>query len=135
MFGLLLIAVAAVRSVVAYAVVSIYIVATAPPGILIALLIRRANLLYWLGRQGVRLGLATVGMRYRVTGERHIQRDRPTVYCVNHASNLEPPVLYMVLAAVHPQAPDPLQGGDPPSPAAVDGLRHRRVRADSAPEP
>ena len=103
MFGLLLIAVAAVRSVAAYSVVSIYIVATAPPGILIALLIRRANLLYWLGRQGVRLGLATVGIRYRVTGERHIQRDRPTVYCVNHASNLEPPVLYMVLAAVHPR--------------------------------
>ena len=76
---------------------------TAPPGILITLLIRRSNLLYWLARQGVRLGLATVGIRYRVTGGQHIQRSRPTVYCVNHTSNLEPPVVYMVLAAVHPK--------------------------------
>ena len=103
MFGSLLIVVAALRSVVVYVVVSLYVVVTAPPGILIALLIRRSNLLYWLARQGVRLGLATVGIRYRVTGERHIQRSRPTVYCVNHASNLEPPVVYMVLAAVHPR--------------------------------
>ena len=103
MFGFLLTAVALVRSVAAYVVVSLYVVVTAPPGILIALLTRRSNLLYWLARQGVRLGLATVGVRYRVTGEQYIQRSRPTVYCVNHASNLEPPVVYMVLAAVHPK--------------------------------
>ncbi len=103
MFGLLLTALALVRSVAAYVVVSLYIVVTAPLGILIALLTRRSNLLYWLARQGVRLGLATVGVRYRVTGEQYIQRSRPTVYCVNHASNLEPPVVYMVLAAVHPK--------------------------------
>ena len=103
MFGVLLTAVASVRSVAAYVVVSLYIVVTAPPGILIALLIRRSNVLYWLARQGVRLGLATVGIRYQITGETHIQRSRPTVYCVNHTSNLEPPVVYMVLAAVHPR--------------------------------
>ena len=103
MFGVLLTAVAALRSVAAYLVVSLYVVVTAPPGILIALITRRSNVLYWLARQGVWLGLATVGIRYRVTGEEHIQRRRPTVYCVNHTSNLEPPVLYMVLAAVHPR--------------------------------
>ena len=103
MFGLLITVVAALRSVAAYLVVSLYIVVTAPLGILIALLLRRSNLLYWLARQGVRLGLATVGIRYRVTGHKHIQRDRPTVYCVNHTSNLEPPVVYMALAAVHPR--------------------------------
>ena len=103
MFGLLLTALALVRSVAAYVVVSLYIVVTAPPGILVVLLIRRSNLLYWLARQGVRLGLATLGIRFRVTGHEHIQRSRPTVYCVNHTSNLEPPVLYMALAAVHPR--------------------------------
>jgi 1-acyl-sn-glycerol-3-phosphate acyltransferase len=103
MFGLLLTVAAALRSVVMYVVVSLYVVVTAPPGILITLIIRRSNLLYWLARQGVRLGLATVGIRYRVTGEQHIQRGWPTVYCVNHTSNLEPPVVYMVLAAVHPK--------------------------------
>ena len=103
MFGLLLTALAFLRSVAVYVVVSLYIVVTAPPGILLALLTRRSNVLYWLARQGVRLGLATVGVRYRVTGEQNIQRRRPTVYCVNHTSNLEPPVVYMVLAAVHPR--------------------------------
>ena len=103
MFGVLPTTVAALRSVAAYLGVSLYVVVTAPPGIFIALISRRANLLYWLARQGVRLGLATVGIRYRVTGEEHIQRSRPTVYCVNHASNLEPPVVYMALASVHPR--------------------------------
>jgi len=102
MFGLRTV-VAAVRSLVVYVVVSLYVVLTAPPGILIALLVRRPDLLYWLARQGVRLALATVGISYRVTGAEHIQRSRPTVYCVNHVSNLEPPVLYMALAAVHPR--------------------------------
>ena len=102
MFGLRIV-VAALRSFVVYVVVSLYVVLTAPPGILIALLVRRPDLLYWLARQGVRLALATVGISYRVTGAEHIQRSRPTVYCVNHVSNLEPPVLYMALAAVHPR--------------------------------
>ena len=103
MFGVLPSAVAALRSVAAYFVVSLYVVVTAPPGIFIALITRRSNVLYWLARQGVWLGLATVGIRYLVTGQEHVQRSRPTVYCVNHASNLEPPVVYMVLAAVHPR--------------------------------
>ena len=103
MFGLLLTGVAALRSVAAYIVVSLYIVVIAPPGILITLLIRRSHLLYWLGRQGARLGLATVGLRYRVIGQGYIQPGRSIVYCANHTSNLEPPVLFMVLAAVHPR--------------------------------
>ena len=101
--GLLTTAIAAVRSMAAYVLVSLYVVVTAPPGILIALLLRRSNLLYWLGRQGVRLGLATVGIRYRVAGADRIPTGRAAVYCVNHASNLEPPVVYLALAAVHPK--------------------------------
>jgi len=96
-------AVAAVRSLAAYILVSLYVVVTAPPGILISLLIRRPHVLYWLGRQGVRLGLVTAGIGYRIAGAEHIQTGRAAVYCVNHTSNLEPPVVYMVLAAVHPR--------------------------------
>ncbi len=103
MVASMLTAVAALRSVAAYLVVSLYVLVTAPPGILIAVLTRRPDWLYWLGRQGVRLGLATVGIRYRVSGAHHIQGDRATVYCVNHASNMEPPVVFMTLAAVHPK--------------------------------
>ena len=75
----------------------------APAGLVVTLMTRRIKLLYWLGRLGVRLGLATVGIRYRVAGAEHAEPDRARVYCVNHASNLEPPVLFLALAAVHPK--------------------------------
>ena len=95
--------VAASRSAAAYVVVSLYVLVTAPVGMAIALLVRRPGVLYWLGRQGVRIGLATVGIRYRVAGAEHVRGRRPSVYCVNHTSNLEPPIVYMALRAVHPR--------------------------------
>ncbi len=95
--------VAAVRSVAAYVIVSAYVAVTAPVGMLIALSVRHPGVLYWFGRQGVRLGLATVGIRYRVAGAEHVRGTRPAVYCVNHTSNLEPPIVYMALRAVHPK--------------------------------
>ncbi len=95
--------VAAVRSVAAYLIVSVYVAVTAPVGMLIALIVRHPGVLYWFGRQGVRIGLATVGIRYRVAGAEHVRGSRPSVYCVNHTSNLEPPIVYMALRAVHPK--------------------------------
>ena len=44
-----------------------------------------------------------MGITYRVTGLEHIQRGRAAVYCVNHASNIEPPILFMVLQVLHPK--------------------------------
>lgn len=95
--------VAAVRSVTAYASVMLYILAVAPPGMLWAIASGQPNILYWLGRWGVRLGLAAVGIRYRVEGHEHLQPTRAAVYCVNHTSNLEPPIVYMALRAIHPR--------------------------------
>ena len=40
---------------------------TAPLGMAIALAVRHPGVLYWLGRQGVRIGLAAVGIRYRAS--------------------------------------------------------------------
>ena len=95
--------VAAVRSMAAYLIVSVYVAVTAPVGMLIALIVRHPGVLYGFGRQGVRIGLATVGIRYRVAGAEHVRGTRPSVYCVNHTSNLEPPIVYMALRAVHPR--------------------------------
>ena len=89
--------IAGVRSLVAYVSVTIYVLLVAPPGIALATIFEWPELLYWLGRGGVRLGLATVGITYRSTGLEHIQHNHATVYCVNHASNIEPPILFMVL--------------------------------------
>jgi 1-acyl-sn-glycerol-3-phosphate acyltransferase len=96
-------AVAAVRSVVAYVTVSVYVLVVGPPGILLAHLRGRPDVLYWLGRLGVQAGLALTGMRYRVVGAEHIQTDRAAVYCVNHTSNVEPPILYLALRPLFPR--------------------------------
>ena len=95
-------ALAAVRSLTAYVSVALYVLLVAPPGIVLAVVFKWPEVLYWLARGGVRLGLATVGITYRVTGLEHIQHHRAAVYCVNHASNIEPPILFMVLKALHP---------------------------------
>ena len=101
--GILGTAVATVRTVAACLGVSLYVLAVAPPGMAIAIGLRRPEVLYWLGRGGCRLGLATAGIRYRVVGAEHVRPERPTVYCINHSSNLEPPIIYMALRAAHPR--------------------------------
>ena len=96
-------AVAAMRSALAYVGVSLWVLVLGPPGMLLAVCFRWPGVLYRLGSGGVRLGLAAAGIRYRVAGREHVQRARPAVYCVNHSSNVEPPILYMALAALHPR--------------------------------
>lgn len=95
--------IAALRSLLAYVSVSLWVILLGPPGMCLAVLFDWPHVLYLLGRGGVRLGLGTVGITYRVVGQEHIQQDRATVYCVNHSSNIEPPILYMSLAAIHPR--------------------------------
>ena len=91
---------AAVRSFVTYLAVSIYVLFAAPIGMALALTFRSKSVLYLLGHAGVRLGLATSGIRFRVAGAEHILRDRSAVYCSNHQSNVDPPVLF---EALHPR--------------------------------
>ena len=47
----------------------------------------------------MRLGLGLSGIRFRVAGREHLPA-RAAVYCANHQSNVDPPVLF---AAVHPR--------------------------------
>ena len=95
--------ISAVRSLTAYVSVSLYVLLFAPLGIVFALLFNRPEVLHWLARGGVRLGLGTAGITYRVAGREHIQTERAAVYCINHASNIEPPILYMALSVLHPR--------------------------------
>jgi 1-acyl-sn-glycerol-3-phosphate acyltransferase len=94
-----LILVYAVRSIVAYIVISLYVLIVGPPGMLIAALFGAKRHLYVLGHIGVRLALVITGIRYRVAGREHVQLGRAAVYCSNHQSNVDPPVLF---TAVHP---------------------------------
>jgi len=94
-----LIFLAAIRSVLTYVAVSLYVLIVAPPAMLIAAIWGAKRHLYVLGHLGVRLGLSLSGIRVRVAGLEHAPRDRAAVYCSNHQSNIDPPVIFEV---VHP---------------------------------
>ena len=90
----------ALRSAATYLAVSLYVLTVGPPGMLLAIVFRWKGLLYALGHFGVRLGLRLSGIRYVVRGADHVLLDRPAVYCANHQSNIDPPVLF---DALHPR--------------------------------
>ena len=88
-----------VRSIVTYAVVLAYILVAGPTGLLIAVVFRWKFGLYALGHAGVWLALTLAGVRYRVAGLEHAP-GTAAVFCSNHESNVDPPVLFQ---ALHPQ--------------------------------
>ena len=89
--------IAAVRSVLAYLVVSLYVLIAGPIGLGIAIPFKLKGVLYELGHIGVGLALSMAGIRYRVTGREHIPAGRAVVFCSNHESNVDPPVLFQAL--------------------------------------
>ena len=92
--------IAALRSAATYLAVSLYVLFTAPVGMLLAAVFRWKGILYIFGHGGVRLARALSGIRVRVAGREHIPLDRAAVYCANHQSNVDPPILFDVL---HPR--------------------------------
>ena len=91
--------VALIRSIVTYAVVFAYILVAGPMGLLIAFVFRWKWGLYALGHAGVWLALTLAGIRYRVAGRERVSATA-VVFCSNHESNVDPPVLFQ---ALHPQ--------------------------------
>jgi 1-acyl-sn-glycerol-3-phosphate acyltransferase len=89
-----------VRSTLTYVLVSLYVLIVAPPGMLIAILFGWKGVLYVLGHIGVRLGLFLSGIRFRVAGADNVPRNCAAVFCSNHQSNVDPPVLFH---ALHPR--------------------------------
>jgi 1-acyl-sn-glycerol-3-phosphate acyltransferase len=92
--------IAAVRSIATYVAVSVYVLFAASIGMLIEMIFRWKGILYILGHGGVRLGLALSGIAVRVAGAENIPLDRAAVYCANHQSNVDPPILFTKL---HPR--------------------------------
>ena len=95
--------IAAVRSILTYVAVSLYVVVVGPPLLLIAILFRQVPLLYGAGLGGVKLGLLLSGVKLKIEGQEYILRDRAAVYAVNHASNVEPPILFSALSPLFPR--------------------------------
>lgn len=92
--------VAAIRSFLAYVAVSLFVLVTAPIGMLLAMTFGWVDLLYMFGHAGAQMGLSLVGIRFKVAGTENVPRGRGAVFCANHHSNVEPPVLFR---AVHPR--------------------------------
>jgi 1-acyl-sn-glycerol-3-phosphate acyltransferase len=95
-------ALAAIRTVLALLWISLYTLVIGPPALLVAWLTGWSNLLFQLGIFCVRIALVIVGLRYTVVGREYLL-DGPAVYCVNHTSNVEPPVLFVALRKLVPR--------------------------------
>jgi 1-acyl-sn-glycerol-3-phosphate acyltransferase len=88
------------RSLLTYIGVSLYVLIAAPIGMILAIVFRSQRSLYFLGHTGVRLALRLSGIGFRVSGAEQLPLDRAAVYCSNHQSNVDPPVLF---EALHPR--------------------------------
>lgn len=93
---------AAVRSGAAFVCVAVFVIVAAPFGLAWTLLTGNPSPLYTLGRLGIRLGFALAGIRIEVRGREYILPG-PAVYAANHASNLEPPVVFYALSSLFPK--------------------------------
>jgi 1-acyl-sn-glycerol-3-phosphate acyltransferase len=80
-----------------------YVVIVGTPLVVFALVIGNPATLYTAGRLGVRLGLFLSGIRFVVEGRERILVRRAAVYAVNHASNVEPPILFEALHQLFPR--------------------------------
>jgi 1-acyl-sn-glycerol-3-phosphate acyltransferase len=89
--------IAAVRSVLTYLVVSLYVLIAGPIALAIGVPFKNKAALYGPGHIGVGLALGLAGIRYRVHGRERIPNSRAVVFCSNHESNVDPPVLFQAL--------------------------------------
>jgi len=90
-------AIAAIRSIAAYIAVSLYVLIAAPIGMALALAFRWKGVLYILGHWGISIGTSLAGIGSSVVGLEHVPVDRAVVFCANHQSNIDPPILFQVL--------------------------------------
>ena len=89
--------VAGLRSVVTYVAILVYIIMAAPLALVCGVILRWKAGMFALGHAGVWLALSFAGIRYRVFGRDHIPTDTAVVFCSNHESNVDPPVLFRAL--------------------------------------
>jgi 1-acyl-sn-glycerol-3-phosphate acyltransferase len=90
----------AIRSFAAYVAVSLYVAMAAPVGMALAVTFRWKSLLCVLGHWGVTVGTSLAGIRTNVAGREHLRPGEAVVFCCNHQSNIDPPILFQ---ALHPR--------------------------------
>jgi 1-acyl-sn-glycerol-3-phosphate acyltransferase len=86
-----------VRSILTYLAIAAYVLIAGPVGLLVAVPFKAKHLLFRLGHGGVALALGLAGIRYTVLGRESVPTGRAVVFCANHQSNVDPPVLFRAL--------------------------------------
>lgn len=88
---------AVLRATFTAVIVFSYVFVVGTPFLFHAWWARRIDPLYRIGGWGARMGLWLAGIRIQVSGEENLPQGRPCVYMANHQSNVDPPVLFVVL--------------------------------------
>lgn len=89
-----------VRSLLTYLLTTLYVLVVGTFSLLIVIPLGLKDLLFRLGHIGVALALGMAGIRYTIAGRENIPSGRAVVFCSNHESNVDPPVLFRGL---HPR--------------------------------
>ena len=99
---------------------------------LLATLFGWKGILYIFGHGGVRLGLwRWPASRFAVAGREHLPLDRAAVYCANHQSNVDPPVLFTRSTRACTSSTRRRSNAIP---VLARAFRHRRVHPDRPPQ-
>lgn len=93
--------IAAVRTLAALITVGVYVLLFGPPVLLWTILSKDPRLIYRAGAAGIRAGFGLAGIRVRVVGREHLLP--AAVYACNHASNIEPPAVFLALRPLFPR--------------------------------
>ena len=88
---------AAARSLITYILILAYIAIAAPLALFFGVVLRWRSPMWALGHFGAKLALALAGIRYRIKGHEHVPGGTAVVFCANHESNVDPPVLFEAL--------------------------------------
>lgn len=83
------------RSAVLLVVIPLYTAVASLFAVPVALLTRSPAILYFLGRFGIRVGLAIAGVRVVGIGREKLGQNPHFIYMINHASNLDGPAVLM----------------------------------------
>jgi 1-acyl-sn-glycerol-3-phosphate acyltransferase len=89
------------RSVAALVLLALYIAIVGPPALAAAFLTGRTGHVFALGRFGATAVRVLLGLRLEVSGLERVVGARPTLYCINHRSNVD----VVAFEALFPRCP------------------------------
>jgi 1-acyl-sn-glycerol-3-phosphate acyltransferase len=89
------------RSTVSFVMLALYIAIVGPPALAAAFVTGRAGHVFALGRFGATAVRRMLGIRLAVSGLEHVDGTRPTLYCINHRSNVD----VVAFEALFPRCP------------------------------